>query len=156
GRRLPRDHQPHLQPARPPRPHRAARPFALGHAPSRHDGEPAGQGRLANSPVALAVSLTDMPTHRLIPDVLSVGDRLLDPVPRDLRPTRAEIALGALVANAAAVKARVGAAGVLAVIKADAYGHGAVPAARALEHAPIAGLAVSLAEEGIELRRAGI
>jgi alanine racemase len=101
-----------------------------------------------------------MPTHRLITDVrrvepLTVGD--LDPPPRDIRPTRAEIDLGALVANAVAVKARVGGAGVLAVIKADGYGHGAVPAARALTaHAPIAGLAVSLAEEGIELRRAGI
>src|SRR5262245_3807467 len=103
-----------------------------------------------------------MPTHRLIPDVrrpedLSVGDRLPAAPPRDLRPTRAEIDLGALVRNAASVKARVGAAGVLAVIKADAYGHGAVPAARALtQRAPVAGLAVSLAEEGIELRHAGV
>ncbi len=44
---------------------------------------------------------------------------------------------------------------VFGVVKADAYGHGAVPVARALEplcHA----LAVSLVEEGLELRAAGI
>ncbi len=75
-----------------------------------------------------------------------------------IRPTRAEIDLDAVVANAARVAAVVGPhAGVLAVVKADAYGHGAVPVARALrERAPILGLAVSLAEEGFELRRAGI
>ena len=41
------------------------------------------------------------------------------------------------------------------VVKADAYGHGAVPVARALE--PLCNaLAVSLVEEGLELRAAGI
>jgi alanine racemase len=43
-----------------------------------------------------------------------------------------------------------------AVIKADAYGHGAKQAARALEQAGVEGLAVALVEEGIELREAGI
>jgi len=100
-----------------------------------------------------------MPVHRLIPDVrrsedLSDGKSVTS---SRIRPTRVEIDLAALAANAARVKELVGAAGVLAVVKADAYGHGAIPAARALrEHAPIAGLAVSLAEEGFELRRAGI
>src|SRR5262249_7842596 len=72
--------------------------------------------------------------------------------------TRAEIDLDALVANAEHVADLVGSGvAVLAVVKADAYGHGAVAAARALrEHAPILGLAVSLAEEGVELRRAGV
>ena len=41
------------------------------------------------------------------------------------------------------------------MVKADAYGHGAVPVARALE--PLCNaLAVSLVEEGLELRAAGI
>jgi alanine racemase len=99
-----------------------------------------------------------MPAHRLIPDVrrpedVSDGKNLL----ARIRPTRAEIDLATLVANAARVKQAVGAAGVLAVVKADAYGHGAVPAARALvARAPILGLAVSLAEEGLELRGAGV
>ena len=40
-------------------------------------------------------------------------------------------------------------------MKADAYGHGAVPVARAIE--PLcSALAVSLVEEGMELRAAGI
>jgi len=40
------------------------------------------------------------------------------------------------------------------VVKADAYGHGAVSVAAALERAGVDGFAVSLLEEGIELRRA--
>jgi alanine racemase len=44
---------------------------------------------------------------------------------------------------------------VFGVVKADAYGHGAVPVGRALE--PLCNaLAVSLVEEGLELRAAGI
>lgn len=51
--------------------------------------------------------------------------------------------------------AEVAPADLLAVVKADAYGHGAVACARAL--APrVWGFAVSLVEEGVELRRAGI
>lgn len=45
---------------------------------------------------------------------------------------------------------------VIAVVKANAYGHGAVPVARALEAAGATWLAVADIEEGIELRRAGI
>jgi alanine racemase len=45
---------------------------------------------------------------------------------------------------------------VLPVVKADAYGHGAVLVARALEPEGAAGFAVALVEEGIELRRAGV
>ncbi len=74
-----------------------------------------------------------------------------------IRTTRAEIDLGALVRNLHSVKELIGDdVGVLAVVKADAYGHGAIPVARALERAGVLGLAVSLAEEGIELRRAAV
>jgi alanine racemase len=45
--------------------------------------------------------------------------------------------------------------GVMAGVKADAYGHGAVPVARAIER-KVWGFGVSLVEEGIELRRGGI
>jgi alanine racemase len=45
--------------------------------------------------------------------------------------------------------------GLLAVVKADAYGHGALACARALEK-KVFGFAVSLVEEGIELRRGGV
>jgi alanine racemase len=74
------------------------------------------------------------------------------------RPTRAEIDLEAVAANARRLQAHVGAGvGILGVVKADAYGHGAVPVARALvERGGVAGLAVTLLEEGLELRRAGV
>lgn len=44
----------------------------------------------------------------------------------------------------------------MAVVKADAYGHGAVECARALESINADWFGVALVEEGIELRRAGI
>lgn len=45
---------------------------------------------------------------------------------------------------------------VLAVVKADAYGHGVVPVAQRLQADGVDGFGVALAEEGIELREAGI
>ena len=45
---------------------------------------------------------------------------------------------------------------VLAVVKADAYGHGVVPVARRLQDEGVDGFGVALAEEGLELREAGI
>jgi alanine racemase len=68
----------------------------------------------------------------------------------------AEIDLGAIQRNFWRVRAAVGPEpAVWGVIKADGYGHGAVAVARALE--PLCGaLAVSLVEEGLELRAAGI
>ncbi len=73
------------------------------------------------------------------------------------RPTRAEIDLAALRHNFEQVRSQVGGqAGILAVVKADAYGHGAVPVARTLERAGAAAFAVALVEEGIALRRAGL
>lgn len=71
-----------------------------------------------------------------------------------IRPTWVEVDRGALRDNARAL-AELAGASVYAVVKADAYGHGAVPVAQALsEH--VAGFAVSLVEEGIELREAQI
>lgn len=72
-----------------------------------------------------------------------------------VRPTVAEVDLGAIVRNAGRLAAMVGSAEIWGVIKADAYGHGAVPVARALaDRCPA--LAVSLVEEALELRAAGI
>jgi alanine racemase len=75
-----------------------------------------------------------------------------------VRPTRAEIDLEAVLHNAREVQRVVGnQVGLLAVVKADAYGHGAVPVARALaDRGGVRALAVSLVEEGLELRRAGV
>jgi alanine racemase len=68
----------------------------------------------------------------------------------------AEVDLAALRKNVDVLTALLGPeVGVLAVVKADAYGHGAVPCARALER-KVWGFGVSLVEEGIELRRGGV
>jgi alanine racemase len=72
------------------------------------------------------------------------------------RPTWAEIDLDRLAANLATVRARIEGPGVMAVIKADAYGHGALPVARRLEREGIEWLGVALVEEGVELRRGGV
>jgi alanine racemase len=73
-----------------------------------------------------------------------------------IRRTRVEIDLQAIVDNAAAVQ-RVTGTPLYAVVKADAYGHGAVSVARALTEAKAAaGFCVSLVEEGVALRDAGV
>ena len=74
----------------------------------------------------------------------------------DIRPTVAEVDLAALRKNVDVLGGTVGPeVGILAVVKADAYGHGALAVARALER-KVWGFAVSLVEEGVELRRGGI
>lgn len=73
-----------------------------------------------------------------------------------MRATVAEIDLSAIAFNLEQVKNRVAPARVMAVVKANAYGHGAVQVARtALAHGAEY-LAVALVEEGAELREAGI
>ncbi len=62
--------------------------------------------------------------------------------------------LDAIRDNFAAVREKAGTA-VMAVVKADAYGHGAVPIARLLE-SQCAFFGVSSFQEGLELRRAGL
>ena len=73
-----------------------------------------------------------------------------------LRPTRAEIDLEVIASNLEALRAGLGGARVLAVVKADAYGHGVVPVSRRLQAQGVDGFGVALAEEGFELREAGI
>lgn len=72
------------------------------------------------------------------------------------RPTYAEIDLDRLAANYQSVAQAVGRAGMLPVLKANAYGHGLLPVARHLESLGAAGLAVAFLEEGALLREAGI
>lgn len=73
------------------------------------------------------------------------------------RPTWAEIDLGALKGNVRALKERVGPrCQLLAVVKANAYGHGAVMAARSALEAGATRLGVACPDEGVELRRAEI
>lgn len=61
----------------------------------------------------------------------------------------------ALVHNVCALEEQAGSA-VMAVVKADGYGHGAVLVARTLQKAGVTGWAVACLSEGIALRRAGI
>ena len=72
-------------------------------------------------------------------------------------PTQAEIDLDALAFNVAQVR-RLGGKGkkILAVVKANAYGHGAIGIARELEALGVDFLGVAFIEEGIKLRKAGI
>jgi alanine racemase len=73
------------------------------------------------------------------------------------RPTVADVSLPALRGNCREARRLVGAGvAVMAVVKADAYGHGAVAAARAFLEGGAAALGVSTVAEGAELRRAGI
>jgi alanine racemase len=87
------------------------------------------------------------------------------------RCTAARVDLDALGNNFRAIAAHLGteaglnraagrgtphAPGIIAVVKANAYGHGARPVARALEQAGAAMLAVADIEEGVDLREAGV
>src|SRR6267378_5698365 len=73
------------------------------------------------------------------------------------RPTWAEIDLDALADNLRVIRAEVGSeVSVMAAVKADAYGHGAVPCARRLEAEGVEWFGVAMPEEGLELRQAGI
>jgi len=73
------------------------------------------------------------------------------------RPVWAEISLQAIRHNLQVIRKRVGPKRkVLAVVKSNAYGLGAVPIAKALEKAGTEWFGVTCANEGIELREAGI
>jgi len=71
------------------------------------------------------------------------------------RPTWAEINLDNLIHNFRVTKAAVGGVAIMPAVKADAYGHGAIECARALETAGAEWFAVALPEEGFTLRNAG-
>ena len=73
-----------------------------------------------------------------------------------LRPTWAEISLSKLRRNYDRVRKLAGARRVMAVIKADAYGHGAVPIAKSLAACGVDWFGVATVEEALELREAGI
>jgi alanine racemase len=72
------------------------------------------------------------------------------------RPCWAEIDLDALAHNVRILAARAAPSRLMAVVKANAYGHGAVACGRAALEAGATSLAVVCVDEGEELRRAGI
>ena len=66
-----------------------------------------------------------------------------------------EVNLSAIAQNFKSIKSRT-TADVLAVVKADAYGHGLIPVSKALEDAGVNWFGTALLEEAINLRKAGI
>jgi alanine racemase len=75
---------------------------------------------------------------------------------RSQRPTIIEIDLGALRLNYHALRAAAGTADMMVIVKADAYGHGAVPIAKALAAEGCGHFGVATISEASELRDAGI
>src|SRR5687767_387341 len=81
----------------------------------------------------------------------------LNDIRLDVRPTWAEIDLGAFDRNVATIasRLRVGTK-LIAMLKANAYGHGAVELARRCRPDDVGMIGVALLEEALELRNAGI
>ncbi|MEU1198574.1 alanine racemase [Streptomyces sp. NPDC005813] len=69
---------------------------------------------------------------------------------------RAEIDLAALRANVRTLRSHAPSAALMAVVKSDAYGHGAVPCARAAREAGATWLGTATPEEALALREAGL
>jgi alanine racemase len=79
------------------------------------------------------------------------------PIHFEGRPVWAEISLEAILQNLRVIRKHVGAQRkILAVVKSNAYGLGAVPISKALQKAGTEWFGVTCANEGIELREAGI
>ncbi|MBW8739209.1 MAG: alanine racemase [Streptomyces turgidiscabies] len=74
-------------------------------------------------------------------------------LPAGASRARVEIDLGALRANVRTLRARARGAALMAVVKADAYGHGVLPCARAAVEAGADWLGTATPEEALALRR---
>ena len=83
-------------------------------------------------------------------------DQPVSTAPAYLGTSRATIDLGAIRDNVAELDRRAGDAGVIAVIKADAYGHGLIPSARAALAGGARYLAVAQLAEALNLRATGV
>lgn len=83
---------------------------------------------------------------------------MTETAPRPTGPfrARAEIDLAALRANVRTLRALAPGAALMAVVKSDAYGHGAVPCARAALAAGATWLGTATPEEALALRAAGL
>jgi len=84
------------------------------------------------------------------------ADAAMPPAESFFRPTRVEVDLDAISANFTLIRAALGEVKLCAVVKADAYGAGAVMVARQLESLGVERLAVVTLDEAVELRQAGI
>ena len=109
---------------------------------------PSSTGDEARLKCLQPLTLPDILTVRANPDMAYHGVT---------RPTRAEIDLAAIAANVRVACELAGTAtAVMAVVKADAYGHGAAPVACAALGAGATWLGVAVPEEAAALRAAGI
>ena len=91
--------------------------------------------------------------HPALRDLDSSGSFTLS---KPYRPAWAEVDLDSIRHNVGLLTRLVAPAGVMAVVKADGYGHGSVASAYAALEAGATWLGVALVEEGAELRDAGI
>ena len=73
-----------------------------------------------------------------------------------IRPTYARVDLSIIKKNVLNIKEFIRAPYFMAVVKANAYGHGMIPVAKALDEVGINYLGVGFLEEGIELRKNGV
>jgi alanine racemase len=71
-------------------------------------------------------------------------------------PARATVDLDAIAGNVRTLREHAGSAGVMAVVKADGYGHGLLPSARAALAGGASWLGVAQLPEAMALREAGI
>jgi alanine racemase len=91
-----------------------------------------------------------VPAPLLRPDVVGASGYAV-------RPTHVQVDLTRIARNLQVLRQHVGpTVGVMAILKANAYGHGLVPVARHLEHAGVDAVGVAYLEEGVLLRRAGV
>jgi alanine racemase len=85
-----------------------------------------------------------------------MADGTTEPIDAALRAVWSEVDLDAIRENVGALRELARPAEFLAVVKANAYGHGAVPVARAALEAGASWLGIARVEEGVQLRDAGI
>jgi len=91
----------------------------------------------------------------MFPSPLAATERATQSMPAGL-PSCALIDLDAVRANVITLRGAVGSAELMAVVKADGYGHGMLPVARAALQAGAGWLGVAQLGEALELRAAGI
>jgi len=97
------------------------------------------------------------PADVAVADHVLPGDVLPgDVLPGDVLPSWAVVDLDAVAANTGVLRERAGGAAVMAVVKADGYGHGMVPAALAALAGGATWLGVAHLAEALELRAAGV
>lgn len=113
--------------------------------------EPSTGSRRCNGMVAMLHKTSALTSPML--DALSDSE----PDMQALAPSRVDLDLEALASNVRLIKAKVGAdTGIMAVVKANAYGHGAVTVARIALGNGASCLAVANLAEAVQLRHAGI